>query len=95
METSYAEFAVQDAQIIALAHQTIDEAALTVEQISRTSLRVSFPVVADVDRSVHGRYNVINPSVFIIDQNGQIVWDYIGEGISDRPSVTAILSNLP
>ena len=35
------------------------------------------------------------PAVFIIDQSGQIVWSYVGQSASDRPSVQTILENLP
>lgn len=95
MENSYAEFAQRDAQIIALAHQTVEEANTMVTNVSAVTGRISFPVLADMDRIVSDSYNVIQPSVFIINQDGRIVWDYVGDSNIDRPSKTAILDHLP
>ena len=48
----------------------------------------------------YGVYNLLGdgvatPAVFIIDQSGQIVWSYVGQSASDRPSVQTILETLP
>jgi len=69
-------------------------------------LDLQYPVLSDPDHQVTDRYGVYNllgdklatPSVFLIDLEGIMRWEYIGQDTSDRPSNEMILeqlSNLP
>ena len=63
---------------------------------------VPFPILYNPSGDVVKDYEVFNllrdnlptPSTFIIDGSGVIRWKYIGRGISDRPSVGEIISQL-
>ena len=86
------------AQIIALAVQSQDQAASTVEKTE-----AQFPILADSEHAVADEYGIYNlfsdskaaASVFIIDQDGQIVWDSIAKSQTDRVPSGTILENLP
>lgn len=97
IENDHAKYEENGAQVIAIAVQTDRRAAQTA-QLSR----VQFPILADSDHVVAEAYEVFdgdlsNPSVFIMDNDGQIVWKEIsvieGDGTERVPSQT-ILENL-
>jgi len=62
-----------------------------------------FPILADVEHQVAEIYGVFNrlgdglaaPSVFIVDENGRIVWRHIGAHPNDRPSAAEIFQHIP
>jgi peroxiredoxin len=62
-----------------------------------------FPILADPDHAVAEDYGVYDlfgdgiatPSVFIVNNSGQIVWSYIGRNAADRPGAGTVLENLP
>lgn len=93
----YTKYEDIGAQVIALAVQPQEEAALTVERT-----KAPFPVLADSEHSVAEEFGVYNhfgmseaaPSVFIIDQDGRIIWDHIASRVSERVPSETILENL-
>lgn len=98
LEADQAQFRTKNAQIVALAVQ--DQAGA---QTAQQETGVTYPILADANHQAAEAYEVYNrlgdgvatPSVFIIDKSGQIVWSYIGQNVSDRPSNQVILENLP
>jgi peroxiredoxin len=86
------------AQIIALAVQSQEDAASSV-----TKSEAQYPILADSDHAVADAYGVYNlftdsaaaASVFIISQDGRIVWDDIAPYSSYRAPSETILENLP
>ena len=100
LETLISEFESRGAQLIAIAYQSEADASKSV-----TVSGVTFPILADVDRQVVDLYGVYGldtsqanktiPAVFVIDQNGDIYWAYVGKYASDRPKAQLILENLP
>ncbi len=92
------KFEEKGAQVIAIAVQDVAEAAQSVEKSG-----ARFPVLADADHTVTEAYNIYDlfgdeiaaPAVFIINPDGQIVWQYIGETQPDRKSSTEILEQIP
>ena len=58
-----------------------------------------FPILSDEDGRVAKAYGVYDlmgdgmatPSVFVVNHDGVILWRYIGNSVSDRPSVEEIL----
>jgi peroxiredoxin len=62
-----------------------------------------YPLLADPDHEVAEAFHVYDllgtgyaaPSVFVIDSNRAIVWSYVGQSRSDRPSATSVLEHLP
>ncbi len=63
----------------------------------------AYPVLADADHAIssaYGVYNLLNdnratPSIFVVDETGLVTWAYVGQNISDRPSIQQILDHLP
>ena len=98
LQNHYPNFQEHDAEILALAVHDV-AGAQRVAQVTGAA----YPILADPDHAVADAYGVYNllgdgvaaPAVFIIDRSGQIVWSYIGQSASDRPSVQTILENLP
>jgi peroxiredoxin len=65
-------------------------------------LDLQYPVLSDRDHRVVDQYGVYNllgdelatPSVFLIDLEGIIRWEYVGQDTRDRPSNEMILEQL-
>lgn len=61
-----------------------------------------FPILSDEDAAVvrdYGVFNLLNdgvaaPSAFLITPERRIAWRFVGESISDRPSVDEILAQV-
>ena len=74
------------------------QAAYTVE-----TTEAQYPILADSEHAVADKYGVYSlfrdgeaaASVFIINQDGQIVWDSIAEAQRDRVPSETILENIP
>jgi peroxiredoxin len=62
-----------------------------------------YPLLADPEHQVAEAFNVYDllgtgyaaPSVFVIDTNRDILWSYIGQSSTDRPTATSVLEHLP
>ena len=80
-----------------MAVQPQEEAALSVERTN-----AQYPVLADSEHVVAEKYGVYNlfsnseaaASVFIINQEGRIIWDHIATVVTDRVPSETILENL-
>lgn len=95
-----AKYEELDAQVIAIAAQTEGGAELSADNSG-----AQFPILADTDRAVARAYGVEDgsfstPSVFVINQDGQITWKHVmyiplalGCG-TERVSSEVILENL-
>jgi peroxiredoxin len=98
LEEDRATYEEKGAKIIALAVQSQDAAAKTVEETG-----AQFPILADSDHAIAEMYGVYNlfsdseaaASVFIINQDGRIVWDDIATVQTNRVPSETILVNLP
>ena len=85
-------------EIIGLAVQA-ESSAASMARISKAT----FPILADADHVVaedFGVYDLFDDgeagaSVFIINKEGEIVWESIAEKVSYRVSSATILENLP
>ena len=61
-----------------------------------------FPILADPDRETTRSYGVFDllgdgvatPSTFIIEPDGSVGWRHVGNDITDRPAIRAILDAL-
>lgn len=68
-----------------------------------SSVDAKFPILADAEHRVAETYGVFDrfgdglaaPSVFIVDENGRIVWRRIGAHPNDRPSAAEIFQHIP
>ncbi|NIN70127.1 MAG: redoxin domain-containing protein [Anaerolineae bacterium] len=97
MQADYLGFQELNAEILAIS---VEDSA--VGQHVSDLLDLQYPVLSDADHRVTDQYGVYNllgdslatPSVFIIDLEGIIRWDYVGQSTSDRPSNQMILEQL-
>jgi peroxiredoxin len=91
-------FKAKGARLVALAVQDVNIA----REVSNL-VDAAFPVLADAQHqaaSAWGIYNLLNdntaaPAVFVIDEQGRVIWSYIGKNTNDRPSATQILEQIP
>ena len=72
----------------------------TAQQTAR-ELGLTYPVLSDSYRNFIRAYDVLHPqeqiarpSVFVIDREGKIQWEYIGMSAGDRPEMATILREL-
>lgn len=86
-----------NAEVLAISVDNLSDAEFAV-----TGLEIPFPVLYDLSAQVPTSYGVYNlqgdgessPATFIVDQDGEILWKYVGRSKGDRPSVSTILSQL-
>lgn len=98
MQRNYGLFQEAGTEIIALAVNSI-AAVDGVRQVTGAA----YPLLADPDHRVaeaYGVYNLFNdgiaaPSVFVIDTDGRILWSYVGQSSTDRPSAQTVMEHLP
>lgn len=97
MQADYADFQGLNAEVLAISVE-----GPTMGQHVSELLDLQYPVLSDPDHQVTDRYGVYDllgdslatPSVFIIDQEGIIQWEYVGQSTADRPSNEMILEQL-
>ncbi len=101
LEKDRAKFEEKGAQIIAIAVQSENAAA-----ISAQASEAQYPILADSDHAVAEAYGVYNllpdevsqgeatPAVFIINQDGQVIWNNIAKNSSKRVPSETILEHL-
>lgn len=78
-------------------------APLTSVEGAQGAVQAQFPMLSDADRQVADTYGVYNllgdgyaaPATFVIDQQGTVVWSYVGQEAGDRPTPQEILDHLP
>ncbi|HDD24459.1 MAG TPA: redoxin domain-containing protein [Chloroflexi bacterium] len=98
LQRNYSRFKEVGAEIIALAVANIS----SVDKV-RNAVGATYPMLADSQHRVAEAYGVYDllgdklaaPSVFVIDSDGRIVWQYIGHNSTDRPKVAQILEQIP
>ncbi len=64
--------------------------------------QIKYPVLSNPSGSVVDEYKVYNrlgdgvsaPATFVIGQNREIVWKYIGTSSGDRPGIEELISKL-
>jgi len=94
----YREFRAKGAYLV-----TLVVASPGSVQQTKQALGLPYPVLADTDHQVADAYGVYDllgdgyaaPAVFVIDTDGQILWQHIGGDPGDRPTAQEILDQLP
>ena len=66
-----------------------------------TELNLSFPILSDVYKNFIKQYGVLHPtegiarpSMFLVNKEGKIVWKYVGNDATDRPTIDAVLQQV-
>lgn len=97
MAANYADFEKRDAEVLVVfpgpsehVQKFIDDAAKKPE--------LPFPLLLDADMKVCDRLGIrgdlAKPSTYVLDKKGNVVYAYVGETLTDRPSLKAILAQL-
>lgn len=93
----YGDFRARGAEIVALA-----VAPREAVEGAWAAVGAPYPVLADPDgraAEAYGVYNLLGdnlaaPAVFVLAKDG-ILWSYVGQHSTDRPSADEILRHLP
>ncbi|MEO8271185.1 MAG: redoxin domain-containing protein [Aureliella sp.] len=102
---NYAKFQQRNTEVVVIfpVARSSDAAELQnfaakVQGTGKTSDDFPFPVVLDVELMVVDalgiRDDLSKPATYIFDPQGQLRFGYVGQSISDRPSVQALLEQL-
>ncbi len=102
---NYAKFAERNTEVVVVfpvAHQSdadqLQKFAAKVKGDGSTSDDFPFPIVLDVELvavdALEIRDDLSKPSTYILDSQGALRFGYVGQSISDRPSVQALLEQL-
>lgn len=97
MQSDYPRFQEQNTEILALVVAPQERVQSAVKR-----LNLPYPFLADADHAIssaYGVYNLLNdnlatPSVFVVEENGLVVWSYVGRHANDRPTAQQILDQL-
>jgi peroxiredoxin len=97
LQRDYSDFQQLNAELLAISVEGAEKG-----QSVSDLLDLQYPVLSDPDHRVVDQYGVYNllgdelatPSVFLIDLEGIIRWEYVGQDTRDRPSNEMILEQL-
>jgi peroxiredoxin Q/BCP len=97
LQEDYSQFTALNAEILAISVEEPD-----IGRYLSQLLQLQYPVLSDTDHEVvdlYGVYNLLGdslatPSVFVIDTEGVIRWEYAGTSSTDRPSDEMILEQV-
>lgn len=102
---NYNEFKRRDTEVVLVFPVARSQDATELQRFAakvqgpgKTTLDIPFPVLLDVELhavdSLGIRDDLSKPSTYILDSDGQIRFAYVGQAISDRPSIKALLGQL-
>ena len=96
LQENYRAIQDLDAEIVALSADWPEVARTTVAVLGLT-----FPVLSDASRRriiawdvLHPGQGIAKPSLFVLDREGEVRWQYIGESAADRPDIEEVLKQL-
>jgi peroxiredoxin len=104
--TNYSAIAARDAEVIVVYPiERQDQSGrlgeflkITFKRSSPSPTKMPFPVVLDVQlKAVDAlgiRRNLSKPATYILDKTGHVRFAYVGNALSDRPSIKVILQQL-
>lgn len=93
MQENYENIQTAGAELFAISSENIETTKKTVENIE-----LSFPVLADADKTVINAYNVLDqtntsiarPAAFIVSTDGKIAWKSIDTQNTRVPTATIL-----
>jgi peroxiredoxin len=99
LRDEYQAFQDARAEVVALAVAPVSTIGDGVQEV----IAPPYPLLADPDHQVAEAFNVYDvlgdglaaPSVFVIDTDGTILWSYVGQSPTDRPSAMTVLNHVP
>ncbi|MGL6096787.1 MAG: peroxiredoxin family protein [Fimbriiglobus sp.] len=94
---NYDKFRERDAEILILFPGSADKVSDFIQQ-SAGKPAFPFPLLLDKDLVVCDRLGIrgdlAKPSTYVIDKTGAVTYAYVGETLTDRPSLKAVLGQL-
>jgi len=97
LQGEYQRFKDLGAEIVAISVETLETSTRLAQKTG-----IEYPILADPEHraiEAYGVYNLLGdsraaPSVFVVDEQGIIVWRYVGQNAQDWPSNEQILGQL-
>ena len=86
-----------DAEILAVNNDQLSGAERAIDHLDLGFPALFDPEAAELDRfAVYDAQNdgYATPSVFVIDKNGEIRWEYVGRHYNDRPTNQQVIAQL-
>lgn len=98
--TNYDRFSALDAEVLVVFPGNHQDVQMLIHQSKSNahSETVPFPILLDEEFQVVDAFgirgNLAKPATYIFDKQGGLVFAYVGETESDRPSIKALLEQL-
>lgn len=93
-----AAFDARDAEVLFLFPGPSDQVGYFIQLASPVKKTLPYPLLLDKDMGVCDKLGIrgdlAKPSTYILDKKGNVVYAYVGETLTDRPSVKGILAQL-
>jgi peroxiredoxin len=96
LQSNYEEIQSLGAEVVALSADIPTQATITASE-----LRLTYPILSDSARTYIREYGVLHPqegiarpSLFILNREGLLAWNYVGQAASDRPAIETVLEEL-
>lgn len=97
MQNNYGEITARDAEVIAVTTQDLRAAAGAIETVG-----IPFPVAYDVTEAVPKEWErwdnfgteLADAAVYVIDKDGKLVWQSLGDNYRHQVSAITIINKL-
>lgn len=97
MSANYAEFEKRDAEVLVVFPGPSEKVSDFINRAAGKP-KFPFPLLLDSDMKACDRLGIrgdlAKPSTYVVDKKGNVVYAYVGETITDRPSVKAVYGQL-
>ena len=103
MQTEYERIAELDTELLFINPEDLEQTRDFVAKSKVTREELSFPVLADPDRTIPTKFKIkkptdkgeeVSPTAFIIDKEGVLRFKYVGSDPFDRPSTDHLVEIL-
>ncbi len=88
-------------QLLALSSDASEKITSLLSKLSDEGTPLGFPVLSDPSRAAikalgvyDAEHDIGLPAVMIIDREGTLRWQYVGENVTDRPAEQALVDAL-
>ncbi len=97
MAANYADFQKRDAEVLVVFPGPSEKVQDFIDQSAKKP-QLPFPLLLDKDMQVCEKLGIrgdlAKPSTYVLDKKGNVVYAYVGETLTDRPSLKAIFGQL-
>jgi len=97
LQNNYGEIAARDAEVIAVTTQDLRAASGSIDSVG-----IAFPLAYDVSEEVPKEWdrfgnfgtNLADASVYVIDRDGKLVWQSLGDNYQHQVSADTVIDKL-